>query len=443
MAYLQNPSVRDRNNDWRKRVAEVRRRLDPEEALRGSSVVEPGDNEDNEDGNAPEAEHDGRRDAAIVVADEDVDEDDAVEASGEAGNDVDADESAGCGAVEGGGDQVDSSPEAPPPAREYARLPLAEVDIDDRNFDLREQLDLESLTANVAELKQATPVVVRPRPDGEYQLLSGFRRADVAESLGVGHLDAIIRYDLDDDGDALDFVLAENMNRAEYTDRERLIVASKLEERGLTTKEIGVRMGVSDRMARYYVDISEMDDAVLERLAGEDGLRLSHLIELAKELRRDNDFPLHSWLDRCEKLSVAGLKQALLEARTQESGDEASEATEPSSGTPAVENDETEEDTDEETENGEEETESTAASAVQTAATSNSQPTRTSPASRSLICKGEPDWDNGLYELSGELLDLGNLDDEELEGVVYDSTRLAKEAQKRLDSRRKKAASAA
>lgn len=80
-------------------------------------------------------------------------------------------------------------------AREkVSELPLGVIDpFPDHPFRVRDDEEMADLASSVAERGVLTPVVVRPKGDGRYELVSGHRRKRAAELAGLSEVPARIR----------------------------------------------------------------------------------------------------------------------------------------------------------------------------------------------------------------------------------------------------------
>ena len=104
-------------------------------------------------------------------------------------------------------------------AVEAARLPEGGVRIDvsrivPNRFQPRRAFDDESiaeLAASIAEIGLLQPVIVTPREDGGYELVSGERRWRAARRAGLTELPAVVRHV--DDRELLEIALIENLQR--------------------------------------------------------------------------------------------------------------------------------------------------------------------------------------------------------------------------------------
>jgi ParB family transcriptional regulator, chromosome partitioning protein len=151
---------------------------------------------------------------------------------------------------------------------ELAQIPVDEIHANPRQP--RKRFDHES-TIGLADSIRAqgviTPLLVRPRPAGGYELIAGERRWRAAREAGVTTLPALVREAAD--RDALVLGLVENVAREELTPVEEARAYSVLmDEFELTLGEVADRVGrskpaISNRMR--LLELSEDILAMLER----------------------------------------------------------------------------------------------------------------------------------------------------------------------------------
>lgn len=101
-----------------------------------------------------------------------------------------------------------------------------------------------SLSASIRQVGVLQPVVVRPTPDGHYELVMGERRWRAAQAAGLETIPALISDT--DDREALQKALIENMHRSDLNAVEEAAAYQQLiEEGGLTHDELAEQLGVS------------------------------------------------------------------------------------------------------------------------------------------------------------------------------------------------------
>ena len=91
-------------------------------------------------------------------------------------------------------------------------LPAAEIsDFPDHPFKVRMDEEMEQMVESVKERGVLSPVLVRPMPDGSYQMVSGHRRKMAAKLAGLPVLPCIVRELTDDE--AIIIMVDSNLQR--------------------------------------------------------------------------------------------------------------------------------------------------------------------------------------------------------------------------------------
>ena len=99
-------------------------------------------------------------------------------------------------------------------------LPAAEIsDFPDHPFKVRMDEEMEQLVESVKERGVLSPVLVRPMPDGSYQMVSGHRRKRAAELAGLPTLPCIVRELTDDE--AIIIMVDSNLQREQVLPSEK------------------------------------------------------------------------------------------------------------------------------------------------------------------------------------------------------------------------------
>ena len=94
-------------------------------------------------------------------------------------------------------------------------LPAAEIsDFPDHPFKVRMDVEMEQMVESVRERGVLSPVLVRPMPDGSYQMASGHRRKRAAELAGLPTLPCIVRELTDDE--AIIIMVDSNLQRERF-----------------------------------------------------------------------------------------------------------------------------------------------------------------------------------------------------------------------------------
>lgn len=176
---------------------------------------------------------------------------------------------------------------------------------------------LQSLAESIRARGILQPVLVRPKPGGNYELIAGERRWRAAKLAGLEQVPAIVRPR--DDSEALELALIENMAREDLNPvEEARACAALVEELGLSREDVGLRVGRSRVAVSNLIRLLDLPDEALELL--ESG-RLAEGHGRALLLAEDHG----SRRDLAREAAVGGWSVRELEARARLAN--ASEAT--------------------------------------------------------------------------------------------------------------------
>lgn len=136
----------------------------------------------------------------------------------------------------------------------------------------RTKFDPEALTALAASIESSgivQPLLVRPLPDGSYELVAGERRWRAAQQAGLEKVPAVVREQAE--AERLQAALIENMVREDLNPvEEAKACAALVEDLGLTKEELARRVGRSRPAVSNLIRLLELPDETLELLeAGE------------------------------------------------------------------------------------------------------------------------------------------------------------------------------
>jgi ParB family transcriptional regulator, chromosome partitioning protein len=158
----------------------------------------------------------------------------------------------------------------PEPATEHDELRELPVDLILPNArQPRTRFDpasIKRLAASVADAGVVQPLIVRPLPDGRYELVAGERRWRAAREAGLETVPAVVR----DEGEAqrLQTALIENMAREDLSPvDEARACATLVDDLGLSKGELARRLGRSRSAVSNLIRLLDLPDEVLERLA--------------------------------------------------------------------------------------------------------------------------------------------------------------------------------
>jgi ParB family chromosome partitioning protein len=132
----------------------------------------------------------------------------------------------------------------------------------------RTHFDPEALTG-LAESIEATgvvqPLLVRPLPDGSYELIAGERRWRAAQQAGLEKVPAVVRDQAEPE--RLQAALIENMVREDLNPvEEARACAALVEDLGLTKEELARRVGRSRPAISNLIRLLELPDETLAQL---------------------------------------------------------------------------------------------------------------------------------------------------------------------------------
>ena len=192
---------------------------------------------------------------------------------------------------------------------------------------------MEETVESVKAYGVLVPAIVRQRPDGEYEIVSGHRRKRASELAGLSELPAIVR-DLDDDAATI-IMVDSNLQRESILPSERAAaykmkleaIKRQGERRDLTSAQVGQKLkwavervaedaGESRSQVQRYVRLTELQPELQEmvdtgKIAMTPAIELSFLKPKEQELLletidSEQATPSLSQAQRMKKLSQLG-----------------------------------------------------------------------------------------------------------------------------------------
>jgi ParB family chromosome partitioning protein len=151
-------------------------------------------------------------------------------------------------------------------AGELRELPVAAIKPNPEQP--RTNFDPEALSALAASIEvsgMVQPLLVRPLPDGSYELVAGERRWRAAQQAGLEKVPAVVRDQAE--AERLQAALIENMVREDLNPVEEARACSALvEQLGLTKEELARRVGRSRPAVSNLIRLLELPDETIELL---------------------------------------------------------------------------------------------------------------------------------------------------------------------------------
>jgi ParB family transcriptional regulator, chromosome partitioning protein len=124
---------------------------------------------------------------------------------------------------------------------------------------------LAALAASMETRGLLQPVLVRPLPDGRFELIAGERRWRAAQLAGIEAIPALVRARAD--AESLELALIENMAREDLNPvEEARACAALVEELGLSREAVGLRIGRSRVAVSNLMRLLDLPDEALELL---------------------------------------------------------------------------------------------------------------------------------------------------------------------------------
>ena len=213
-------------------------------------------------------------------------------------------------------------------------IPLSQLhDFPNHPFKVRDDEKMEETVESVKAYGVLVPAIVRQRPDGEYEIVSGHRRKRASELAGLSELPAIVR-DLDDDAATI-IMVDSNLQRENILPSERAAaykmkleaIKRQGERRDLTSAQVGQKSkwavervaedaGESRSQVQRYVRLTELQPELQEmvdtgKIAMTPAVELSFLKPKEQELLletidSEQATPSLSQAQRMKKLSQVG-----------------------------------------------------------------------------------------------------------------------------------------
>ena len=218
-------------------------------------------------------------------------------------------------------------------AEEIRQVPITELHpFKDHPFKVLDDEAMLKIVESVARFGLLTPLVVRPRQEGGYEIISGHRRQHAAQLAGLKTLPIIVR-ELDDDQAILQMVES-NLQRETIRPSERAfaykmklealkhqgartdLTSSQVGEKLWSVTQVGAAAEESERQVHRYIRLTHLIPELLEmvdqkKISFNPAVELSYLTadeqrDFLQAMEDSKHPPSLSQAQRIKKLSRAG-----------------------------------------------------------------------------------------------------------------------------------------
>ncbi len=152
---------------------------------------------------------------------------------------------------------------------------------------------LDELAADIAAHGILQPPIVRPRPDGGYEIVAGERRYQAARLAGLEAIPVLVRELSNDDARVISLV--ENLQREDLSEEDEYAFLFRLsQEQGLSTRQIGALIHRSHMYVQRRLRIEEagLSGAHADGLVTMEDMALTReQAQALSELPSDGDLP--------------------------------------------------------------------------------------------------------------------------------------------------------
>jgi len=146
-------------------------------------------------------------------------------------------------------------------------IPLG--DIDRNPFQTRSHFDeqaLEELAGSITANGVVQPILVRPLPNGRFQLIAGERRWLASQKAGKATIPAVLRQVSDEQ--AMEITIVENLQRADLNPIEQARAYERLgREFGMTQEQMAYRTGKDRASVGNFLRMLKLPESVQDKVA--------------------------------------------------------------------------------------------------------------------------------------------------------------------------------
>ena len=138
------------------------------------------------------------------------------------------------------------------------RIPLDRIK--SSPYNVRQEIDVGSLTCSIERMGQIEPLRVRPLEE-DFEIVTGERRFNALKAAGATHADVIVVEGTN--AEVINEQWAENEERANYTDYERAIkLRQMIDALGLTQTELAERVGKDKSWISRHLAILRLESVL-------------------------------------------------------------------------------------------------------------------------------------------------------------------------------------
>lgn len=134
----------------------------------------------------------------------------------------------------------------------------------------QEDSGIAELASSIQQQGLLSPPIVRPLPDGRYEVLVGQRRLLACRKVGLDPVPCLIRKDLDD-ADAVTLSLVENVHRADMHPLDKARALKKLYDRYQSYDRVARESAWSVSTVKKYIQLLALPEELQQRLGTANG----------------------------------------------------------------------------------------------------------------------------------------------------------------------------
>lgn len=181
-------------------------------------------------------------------------------------------------------------------------IPLSELHpFEGHPFRVVDDEEMKKTVESIKEYGVLTPAIVRPDPDGGYEIISGHRRHHASELAGKETMPVIVR-EMDDDA-AIILMVDSNLQREQLLPSERAFAyrmkMDAIKHQGKTTSpqvasksrsddEVGQKEGISGDTVRRYIRLTELVPQLLD-MVDTGQIKFNPAVELSYLAREEQE----------------------------------------------------------------------------------------------------------------------------------------------------------